>query len=132
MDNYTDGWRRFADFRGTSSRAQYWTWILTTYVVVGVLYALIAGISQNPAILVGDLTAGGGLVLVLSLLLLLFSLVTLIPTISVTVRRLRDSGLSPWLILLALIAVLGTIVLLALCLRPSSPLVRRRTEVSAT
>ncbi len=71
-----DGFNRFADFSGVSTRSQYWYFVLST-----TLAAVIAQIAF------GDF--GGNLV----------SLITLIPTIAVAVRRMHDVGKSGWFIL---------------------------------
>jgi len=74
IDALKDGFNRFADFSGVSSRSQYWYFILGTTIAT-----VIAQVSF------GDL--GGNLV----------SLITLIPTIAV--RRMHDVGKSGWFIL---------------------------------
>ena len=71
-----DGFTRYADFSGVSSRSQYWYFILST-----TLAAIIAQIAF------GDF--GGNLV----------SIITLLPTIAVAVRRMHDVGKSGWFIL---------------------------------
>ena len=76
IDALKDGFNRFADFSGVSSRSQYWYFILGTSIA-----SVIAQVSF------GDL--GGNLV----------SLITLIPTIAVAVRRMHDVGKSGWFIL---------------------------------
>ena len=45
----------------------------------------------------------------------LFVLATLLPSISITVRRLHDTGKSGWLALLWFIPVLGAIAVLVFC-----------------
>jgi uncharacterized membrane protein YhaH (DUF805 family) len=86
-----DGFIRYADFSGVSSRSQYWYFILST-----TLAAIIAQIAF------GDF--GGNLV----------SLITLIPTIAVAVRRMHDVGKSGWFILVP-------IYNLVLAVSPSKP-----------
>ena len=74
IDAIKDGFNRFADFSGVSTRSQYWYFILGTTIA-----SVIAQVAF------GDL--GGNLV----------SLITLIPTIAV--RRMHDVGKSGWFIL---------------------------------
>ena len=76
IDALKDGFNRFTDFSGVSSRSQYWYFILGTTIA-----SVIAQVAF------GDL--GGNLV----------SLITLIPTIAVAVRRMHDVGKSGWFIL---------------------------------
>ncbi len=77
IDALKDGFNRFADFSGVSSRSQYWYFILGTTIA-----SVIAQLAF------GDL--GGNLV----------SLITLIPTIAVAIRRMHDVGKSGWFILI--------------------------------
>jgi uncharacterized membrane protein YhaH (DUF805 family) len=76
IDALKDGFNRFTDFSGVSTRSQYWYFILGTTIAT-----VIAQVAF------GDL--GGNLV----------SLITLIPTIAVAVRRMHDVGKSGWFIL---------------------------------
>ena len=77
IDALKDGFNRFADFSGVSSRSQYWYFILGTTIAT-----VIAQVSF------GDF--GGNLV----------SIITLLPTIAVAVRRMHDVGKSGWFILI--------------------------------
>ena len=77
IDALKDGFNRFADFSGVSSRSQYWYFILGT---------TIASVIAQAAF--GDF--GGNLV----------SIITLLPTIAVAVRRMHDVGKSGWFILI--------------------------------
>ena len=72
-----DGFIRFADFSGVSTRSQYWYFVLSTTIA-----SLIAQIAF------GDF--GSNVV----------SLITLLPTIAVAVRRMHDVGKSGWFILI--------------------------------
>ena len=71
-----DGFNRYADFSGVSTRPQYWYFLLVT----------------NLASFIGQLSFGdlGGNVI---------TLVTFIPTLAAAVRRLHDVGKSGWFIL---------------------------------
>ena len=77
IDALKDGFNRFADFSGVSSRSQYWYFILGTTIAT-----VIAQVSF------GDF--GGNLV----------SIITLLPTIAVAIRRMHDVGKSGWFILI--------------------------------
>ena len=77
IDALKDGFNRFADFSGVSSRSQYWYFILGTTIA-----SVIAQLAF------GDF--GGNLV----------SIITLLPTIAVAVRRMHDVGKSGWFILI--------------------------------
>ncbi len=81
MENYLQPWKRYADFSGRASRAEYWTFVLINFVISLILQVLAVGAEA------------------LALLSLIFSLVTLIPTIAAGVRRMHDTGHSGWYIL---------------------------------
>ena len=77
--------RRYAGFSGRATRAEYWWWELATTACIIILGVL--------AFLLPD--AAGTLSVVESL----FVLAILLPTWTVTVRRLHDIGKSGWWIL---------------------------------
>ena len=83
--------RRYAEFSGRSRRKEYWMFTLFLIVasVVLLLIELALGISETFG------AAGGPLSLI-------FSLATLIPSISVSVRRLHDIDRTGWWLLLPL------------------------------
>jgi uncharacterized membrane protein YhaH (DUF805 family) len=89
---------KYAIFRGTASRSEYWWWTLASTIVAGVLNAL-TGDLDNP-----NMAA--------STLALVWAVGTLIPTLAVTVRRFHDAGLSgKWLLtlLIPVVAVIASI-----------------------
>jgi uncharacterized membrane protein YhaH (DUF805 family) len=87
---------KYATFRGTASRPEYWWWTLFSVVVTGVINAF-QGDLDNPN------TAA-------STIGLLWAVGTLIPGLAVTVRRFHDAGFSgKWLFTL-LIPVIALIV----------------------
>ena len=87
---------KYATFRGTASRPEYWWWTLFSVVVTGVINAF-QGDLDNPN------TAASTLGLV-------WAVGTLIPGLAVTVRRFHDAGFSgKWLFTL-LIPVIAFIV----------------------
>ena len=72
------GFQNYADFRGTATRPEYWYWVLFTFLV---------------SIVTNAVDGSGTLSLV-------FSIATVVPGLSVTVRRLRDAGFSwTWVLL---------------------------------
>ena len=86
------GFKNYANFRGVASRPEYWYWYLFTILAGIVLFAFDNFTNLN-------------------VLQSLFSLATLIPTLAVQVRRLRDGGHSwKWMLLgfgISLILVVG-------------------------
>ena len=70
-----DGFNRYADFSGVSTRSQYWYFTLALFLATLVL--------QFAA---GDLVAN------------IFSFLTIIPSLVVSIRRMHDVGKSDWFI----------------------------------
>lgn len=128
--------KRYADFKGRSRRKEYWSFALLNVIVVTVLMLVMVGPGGLSGMMSGmDYTyptqalgifAGG-----FGLVLLVYWLAVLIPSIAVTVRRLHDRDMSGWwyggLIIASLIpfvnllAGIGGIVLLVFLLLPGTP-----------
>ena len=91
--------RRWSDFAGRSTRREYWMYTLVLIIISFVL-GILDGIILGEAALSQILTFGN-----------VFSLVTLVPSISVSVRRLHDIDRSGWWFLLAF-TIIGILVLI--------------------
>jgi uncharacterized membrane protein YhaH (DUF805 family) len=105
-------YRRYADFSGRSRRKEYWMFVLFFAIVYAICYALIfTGMpSYDPA--TGQMAGGGGALSMLgSVLLLVFALGSLIPSVAVVVRRLHDQDKSGWLALLGLVPIANIVLL---------------------
>ena len=90
-------------FRGRASPAEFWLFVLFSYITSVVLVTLDA--------VLGTPVGEGGI----GLFFALYLLATIIPSFSITARRLHDTGRSGWMMLLALtcIAIILLIVWLA-------------------
>ncbi len=127
-------YRRYADFSGRSRRMEYWMFQLFCLIVGVVLYALIfagggldlfvAAAEADAAGVPADLSAVtfGPLFWVGAGLMTLWGLVTIIPSLAVTVRRLHDRNMSGWYflgfialaIVLSMIPMIGPLLTFAL------------------
>jgi len=87
-DYYIGVLRDYADFSGRSGRKEFWVFVLISFLISVALGLLGSTVSS------------------------LYSLLVLIPSIAVGVRRLHDIGKSGWYLFLVLIPVLGWLVLL--------------------
>jgi uncharacterized membrane protein YhaH (DUF805 family) len=113
---------KYADFTGRAARPEFWWWVLFTTLVNAALNTL-------QAILVHPLLAWTGTVgwpAVMpavggSGLSGLWSIAVLLPTLAVTVRRLRDAGRHWGNVFWILLPLAGLIVLIVLCAQPSVP-----------
>ena len=124
--------KRYVDFLGRSRRREFWLFIALIWLVYAVLlFAFIgSGFSLDMLIDSGDRGLSSVLPVVFGgagSLLGLWWLVTLVPTLAVTVRRLHDRNLSGWWLLGAWIASIiplvnfaAWIVMLVLLLLPGN------------
>lgn len=109
--------QKYATFTGRASRGEFWWWYLASVIVSTILYGLALGIglgTMNRE--TGTMGAGG---IIFFVLLGLWFLATIVPTIAVTVRRLHDAGYSGWFYLFAVVG-LGIVVVI-LCVMETSP-----------
>lgn len=109
--------RRYADFEGRSRRLEYWMFYLFTLIlgmVAGIVLLAIALLLYT----MNFSESVMGMVLVpLYLVLFIGCMALLVPTLAVAVRRFHDQDKSGWMILLALIPLVGGIIFLVfMCL----------------
>ena len=105
MDALTTVFRnKYATFSGRASRSEYW-WSYLGIVVISMALQII-GIVGGFAL--GSLNEGLGVIFALVAFASLFAL--LIPSLSVNVRRLHDTGKSGWMLLILLIPCIGFIL----------------------
>ena len=110
---------KYAEFRGTASRSEFWWWILfTTLVSAGLGSVPVWGVSLGDGVSTGSSLAG------------LWSLAVLLPSLAVTVRRLRDAGYQWGHIFWVLLPVAGMIVLIVLCAQPTRHIVDATAAVA--
>ncbi len=125
--------KRYAEFSGRSRRMEYWMFTLFNVIVVTVLMFVVLGAGGASGVLEaqasGDTSAGlGALFGGLGVLILLYGLVIIVPSIAVTVRRLHDRDMSGWWYLGAVIGgmipylgFLVSIAFLVLMALPGTP-----------
>ena len=102
--------KRYADFRGRSRRQEYWMFALGLTIVTILALVLMFGLG---AAVSGGGTDGDSLGIfggTMGILLLLFFLAILVPSIAVQVRRFHDQDKSGWFVLLGLIPYVGGLV----------------------
>jgi uncharacterized membrane protein YhaH (DUF805 family) len=92
---------KYFDFSGMATRAEYW-WFILFLFLGGLMTAALTPIAYG-----------------------LFSLVTLVPSLSAATRRLHDTGRSGWWQLILLVPLVGLIVLVVFLTQAS------REDVSA-
>ena len=110
---YLLSWQRATDFSGRSRRTEYWMFQLFTLLVGLALTSV--------ALLVGLLSDEKTGMNTFAVLVCVFSLINLIPALSVTVRRLHDIGRSGWWYLICFVPLVGGLILLVFTLLDSEP-----------
>ncbi len=98
IDNFKDILtKKYFCFDGRAGRGEFWQWILVCFII-NVVLGILGDIIKIPY-----LTA-------------IFALVTLLPGLGVTARRLHDRGKSGWLQLIGLIPIIGALIVLIMCI----------------
>ncbi|MBT4937406.1 DUF805 domain-containing protein [Candidatus Peregrinibacteria bacterium] len=88
MDYYLSVLKKYAEFSGRASRAEYWYFVLFNFII-SVVIGYISGF-----------------------LSIIYALGVFLPSLAVAARRLHDTNRSAWWLLIALVPLLGVIVLL--------------------
>ena len=97
LEHFVNAMKKYVDFSGRARRKEYWMFVLF-YVLIYIGLTAI------------DVTLGT------AVLGLIFALACLLPSISVGVRRLHDTGRSGWWLLLSLIPLVSLILIVFFCL----------------
>lgn len=118
-DSVKRAFSQYAKFDGVASVAEFWWFYLFNLIVAGVLYFLVFVLVIGTAASGGDGETARASTLVVLLILGLYGLAVLLPSLGVTIRRLHDAGYSGFFVLLEFVG-LG-IVTLVLCIFPSKP-----------
>lgn len=103
---------KYAEFEGRAGRPEFWWWTLFSFLVSSAL-------SVFNVIPVGAPTEYGAVASVGSILTGLWGIAVLLPSLAVTVRRLRDAGYGWANIFWILLPIAGLIVLIVYLAQPS-------------
>ena len=109
MNWYLHVLKNYATFSGRARRKEYWMFFLISALISIVLTLLDILLGTYSVEYEAGLFSG------------LYSLLILIPSIAVVVRRLHDSDRSGWWILISLIPLIGVIVLFVFTCLDSQP-----------
>lgn len=112
--------KKYATFSGRASRSEYWWWTLAAVAVSIILNIIISAGTTMGSSLDSSPTFGPGAIFGY-ILLGIWALATLVPSLALSVRRLHDGNFSGWLLLLLLIPFLGAIAILVFMILPSNP-----------
>lgn len=95
------GFSNYVAFSGRAIRSEYWYWVLFTIlgsIIAGILDATLFGVDYSGGPAVSPIDG-------------IFSLVTILPSLAVSIRRLHDIDRTGWWVLLAL-TLIGALVLI--------------------
>lgn len=108
FDWYLKVLRSYSDFSGRARRSEFWYFVLFNFLIsmgLGIIDgALGFQLGSNVGILGG-----------------IYSLLVLVPSIAVSVRRLHDTDRSGWWLLIALIPLIGAIILIIYYVQEGTP-----------
>ena len=93
---YVDMWRNFANFSGRTNVGGYW-WAYLANLIVGLVLSMIG----------------------VEFLITVYYLASLIPTLSIAVRRLRDAGKGWGWLFITLVPMVGWIIFIVMLCKPS-------------
>jgi len=110
MSWYLKVLKNYANFSGRAQRKEYWYFNLLSLIIAGVLGVVDAAMG-NPAVTENGVGPIG----------MIYILLTMLPAIAVTVRRLHDISRSGWWILIGLVPLIGIIVLIIFAAQDSDP-----------
>ncbi len=105
MNWYVEVLRKYATFTGRARRQEYWMFVLVNVlisIVLGVIDGIMSGVANG---------VSGSSNINITVLGSLYSLLVLVPSLAVGVRRLHDTGRSGWWMLLALVPLVNLLLL---------------------
>lgn len=109
-------YKRYADFSGRSQRREYWMFqlLFVLVLIVGAFFVFGLGTSANA---IGDDQGLSAVGIAGAILVAVFALGSIIPSIGVTVRRFHDQDKSGWFYLISFIPYIGGwIVIVFMCI----------------
>ncbi|MEA2078171.1 MAG: DUF805 domain-containing protein [Candidatus Marinimicrobia bacterium] len=112
MKWFIDAFKKYVVFSGRASRKAYWMFVLF-YILFGWLAIMLDRMFGTPGVVDIDVVGGYGNGPIYGL----YSLVLLLPSLAILVRRLHDIGKHGGWIFISLIPIIGWIWILVLLLR---------------
>lgn len=125
--------KKYATFSGRASRSEYWWWTLVS-VAVSIVLNIIIGAGAAATTTASSLSSApppGPGATIGYILLAIWALATIVPSLALVVRRLHDGNFSGWLVLIGLVPFLGALALLVFMILPSNPAGQRFDQPGA-
>jgi uncharacterized membrane protein YhaH (DUF805 family) len=116
FESIQTNFRKYADFTGRASRPEFWWWVLFTTLVSAALNALSIPFNGGRLVEIGATATSFSAYFSFSSV---WGIVVLLPSLAVTVRRLRDVGREWTEIFWILLPIAGLIILIVRLAEPS-------------
>lgn len=137
IEAYKKFWNNYSDFKGRSTRPDYWWVVLANLLVVLPFYILLwirlfssllvlfPYMAEDGSYTVSDEVIGAAFLqeflspfnIFILLLVIVYGLATFIPYLAITVRRLRDAGFHWAFIFVNLVPYVGGLILIVLLIQ---------------
>ena len=117
IEAYKKFWKGYVDFKGRSTRSDYWFAYLANMLTVVAFYVLLAVFGG-----IAGATDSSFLAVISFIILFIFfafGVAAILPGLAVTVRRLRDAGYNWPYIFIPLIPFVGIFILIFLLCQPT-------------
>lgn len=101
---------KYADFSGRARRTEYWMFMAFHFPIIFFL-SFLSGFMEEL-----------GIGFIPSILLGIYALLSFIPAMAISIRRLHDTGKSGWYYLLSVIPYIGWVVVLIFTVKDSEPM----------
>ena len=125
--------KNYANFSGRSRRSEYWLASLANFllvliasvifgvVILGEIEEIIDLLEFKDAFNIPIKFSDFGSLGIYAVVMIVYALIMFIPSLSLQVRRLHDTGKSGWLLLLSFIPTLGAIIIFVFTVLDSTP-----------
>lgn len=117
IEAYKKFWKGYVDFEGRSTRSDYWFVYLVNVLITFAYFLLQAVFGGLVAVTESSFLAVISLVLLL--IFFAYGIAAFLPSIALTVRRLRDAGYNWPYIFVTFIPFVGWIILIVLLCKPT-------------
>ena len=117
IEAYKKFWKGYVDFEGRSTRSDYW-FVYLVNVLITFAYFLLQAVFGG-LVAVTDSSFLAVISLILLLIFFAYGIAAFLPSIALTVRRLRDAGYNWPYIFVTFIPFVGWIILIVLLCKPT-------------